>query len=292
MIVDAAVVQSLSHRAYAEHADLVPTPKALSESVEVVEAELAEQGGLVAEIDGEVVGAIRHGVEEDGRRWLRRVAVDPGVRRRGVGTALVRAAFDATAASGAPGLHLGVRQALPDTRRWYERLGFRPVREHALWWHLAYPSPVVLTGPGDTRLLGRRLAGLATGGDLVILSGPLGAGKTTLAQGFGAGLGVPVQVRSPTYTLADQHDGGRLRLVHVDAYRIGNADELDDLDLDLEGAVALVEWGEGRAEQLADARLLVRLGRPPLVDGPDHRTARLEPAGGDWAYRLSKARLL
>jgi tRNA threonylcarbamoyladenosine biosynthesis protein TsaE len=185
-----------------------------------------------------------------------------------------------------------VRHALPATRSWYERLGFRPVREHALWWHLAHPAPVVLADPAATRLLGERLAGLATGGDLVILSGPLGAGKTTLAQGFGAGLGVPGQVRSPTYTLADHHDGGRLKLVHVDAYRLGNADELDDLDLDLEGAVALVEWGEGRSEQLADARLVVRLERPPLADGPDHRTARLEPTGGDWARRLSKARLL
>jgi tRNA threonylcarbamoyladenosine biosynthesis protein TsaE len=289
---DAAVVQQLSHRAYAEHADLVPTPKVLSETIEVVAAELAEQGGLVAEVGGVVVGSIRHGIEEDGRRWLRRVSVDPDIRRHGVGTALVKAAVAVTGAVGAPGLHLAVRHALPHTRAWYQRLGFLPVREHALWWHLAAPSPLRLADAVATRQLGVRLAELARDGDLVILAGPLGAGKTTLAQGFGAGLGVEGPVRSPTYTLADQHSGTALKLVHIDAYRLGSAEELDDLDLDLDGAVALVEWGEDRAEQLATSRLVVRLERPPLGDGPDHRTVRLEPVGGDWARRMSAARLL
>jgi tRNA threonylcarbamoyladenosine biosynthesis protein TsaE len=287
---DASAIRALTYLAYAEHAELAPTPKALSESTEVIAAELAEQGGLLAELDREVVGALRHGIEEDGRRWMRRVAVHPRRRRHGIGTALVRAAVTAGEDAGAPGVHLGVRHALADTRAWYLRLGFRLVREHALWSHLAHPVPVVLPDAAATRALGERLAGLAREGDLVILAGPLGAGKTTLAQGFGAGLGVPDVVRSPTYTVVDEHHGGRLRLVHADAYRLGSPDELDDLDLDLADAVTLVEWGEGRAEVLGSSRLLVRLDRP--ADGPDRRLAALEPQDEDWARRLSVARLL
>src|SRR5262245_20295736 len=120
----------------------------------------------------------------------------------------------------------------------------------------------------DTREFGRRLARLLRAGDLVILDGPLGAGKTVLAQGIGAGLEVLGEVTSPTFVIARVHrprpDSGRgLPLVHVDAYRLGSLAEVDDLDLDtgLDEAVTVVEWGEGKVERLADARLLVRLDR-------------------------------
>lgn len=117
-----------------------------------------------------------------------------------------------------------------------------------------------------TRDYGRALAGLLRAGDLVLLTGALGSGKTTLAQGIGAGLGVRGQVASPTFIIARVHpslaDGPPL--VHVDAYRLGSMEELDALDLDagLEESVTVVEWGEGLAEVLAEDRLEVAIERP------------------------------
>ncbi|QBE50179.1 tRNA (adenosine(37)-N6)-threonylcarbamoyltransferase complex ATPase subunit type 1 TsaE [Leucobacter triazinivorans] len=94
--------------------------------------------------------------------------------------------------------------------------------------------------------LGRRLCA----GDLVLLTGPLGAGKTTLTRGIGEGLGVRGPVQSPTFVLARTHPSlvGGAPLVHVDAYRLAGADELDDLDLDFEGSVVVAEWGAGLVE--------------------------------------------
>jgi tRNA threonylcarbamoyladenosine biosynthesis protein TsaE len=136
----------------------------------------------------------------------------------------------------------------------------------------------------DTRDFGRRLAGLLRPGDLVLLRGPLGAGKTALAQGIGAGLGVPGEVTSPTFVIARVHRGGRLPFVHVDAYRLGTAIEVDDLDLDasVEDSVTVVEWGSGLVEQLADGYLEIRIDR--LDD--ETREATLVPHGGDWPARL------
>jgi tRNA threonylcarbamoyladenosine biosynthesis protein TsaE len=125
-----------------------------------------------------------------------------------------------------------------------------------------------LTTVDDTRTFGRELAALLRPGDLVILDGPLGAGKTVIAQGIGAGLGVRGDVTSPTFVISRVHRpdparGGQLPLVHVDAYRLGGVSEVDSLDLDasLDESVTVVEWGEGKVEQLAEAHLLVRIQR-------------------------------
>ncbi|HXZ64884.1 MAG TPA: tRNA (adenosine(37)-N6)-threonylcarbamoyltransferase complex ATPase subunit type 1 TsaE, partial [Streptosporangiaceae bacterium] len=111
------------------------------------------------------------------------------------------------------------------------------------------------------RDLGERLSGLLRAGDLVVLSGSLGAGKTTLAQGIGAGLGVRGHVTSPTFVIARVHPslGGGPDLVHADAYRLGSRAEVDDLDLDAELAtsVTVVEWGEGLVEGLAGSYLAI-----------------------------------
>jgi len=141
----------------------------------------------------------------------------------------------------------------------------------------------------DTRDFGRRLATVLRAGDLVLLAGPLGAGKTALAQGIGAGLGVRGDVTSPTFVIARLHQGSP-PLVHVDAYRLGDATdpraEIDDLDLDAsaEDAVTVVEWGEGLVERLNEAYLLVRIDR--LDD--DTRIIDLVPHAGDWADRLDR----
>src|SRR6516164_7471009 len=114
----------------------------------------------------------------------------------------------------------------------------------------AFPPPVTrVATDADMRALGRRLASVLRPGDLVILAGPLGAGKTTLVQGIGAGLGVRGPVTSPTFVIARVHpvvgdpDPGRPALVHADAYRLGSISELDDLDLDMDvaSAVTVVE---------------------------------------------------
>ena len=116
----------------------------------------------------------------------------------------------------------------------------------------------------DTREFGRALAGSLRAGDLVVLSGPLGAGKTALTQGIGEGLGVQGRVTSPTFVIARVHRGA-LPLVHVDAYRLRDSGrlDLDDLEIDeeLDRAVVVVEWGEGVVEKLSDSHLDVRLER-------------------------------
>ena len=144
----------------------------------------------------------------------------------------------------------------------------------------------------DTHAFGRRLATLLRAGDLILLTGPLGAGKTALAQGIGAGLRVQGQVTSPTFVIARVHrpaGGGGVAMVHVDAYRLGDVKdplgEIDALDLDttLEDSVTLVEWGEGLVEQLADDHLELRLTR----HDDDSRTVTLVPHGQAWPERLS-----
>jgi len=151
-----------------------------------------------------------------------------------------------------------------------------------------------------TRAYGRALAALLRAGDLLVLTGDLGAGKTTLTQGLGAGLHVRGQVASPTFVIAREHpplpreDGTRgPALVHVDAYRIGSLDEVDALDLDagLDESVTVVEWGAGWVEGLADDRLEVALQRPRggVVDeadgdgGAGERVATVRGVGDRWA---------
>ncbi|WP_353807356.1 tRNA (adenosine(37)-N6)-threonylcarbamoyltransferase complex ATPase subunit type 1 TsaE [Agromyces sp. SYSU T00194] len=111
---------------------------------------------------------------------------------------------------------------------------------------------------------GRELAAELRRGDLVVLTGPLGAGKTTLTRGIGAGLGVRGPVQSPTFVLARTHPslGDGPPLVHVDAYRLGSAMELDDLDIDFAGSVVVVEWGAGMLDGVAESWLEVEIDRP------------------------------
>ena len=161
-------------------------------------------------------------------------------------------------------------------------------------------TTVVTRGADETVALGRRLARLLAAGDLIVLTGPLGAGKTALTRGLGEGLGVRGPVTSPTFVLAREHRpdaarGGRLPLVHVDAYRLRGPDgelpgldALEDLDLagSLEEAVVVVEWGEGLGEALGADHLEVRIERleglaAGAISGSE-RTVRLTGHGGRW----------
>ena len=148
------------------------------------------------------------------------------------------------------------------------------------------PSVVVVPTAASMHALGRRLANLLQPGDLVLAIGELGAGKTALTQGIGAGLDVVGAVISPTFVLSRVHHSrsGGPTLVHVDAYRLADLAEVEDLDLDasLADSVTVVEWGEGKAEQLSDARLDVMIERSSDPDD-DTRTVTLTGVGARWA---------
>ena len=144
------------------------------------------------------------------------------------------------------------------------------------------PSQIVVetTGAESTRALGARLAALLRSGDLVLLTGGLGAGKTTLAQGIGAAMDVRGRVSSPTFIIARAHPalGDGPDLIHVDAYRLTSLEEVDALDLDssIERSVTLVEWGQDKVEGLAEDRLEISVDRPhgglPAAGGADPAT--------------------
>ena len=143
------------------------------------------------------------------------------------------------------------------------------------------PSTHLLPTADDTRAFGSRLAAVLRAGDLVLLTGGLGAGKTTLTQGIGDGLGVRGPFTSPTFVIARVHPSlvEGPPLVHVDAYRLGGLGELDGLDLEasLEDCVTVVEWGHDLVEGLSEDYLEV------FLSGDDERTAVVEGHGSRWA---------
>ena len=137
---------------------------------------------------------------------------------------------------------------------------------------------------GETRDLAAAVAGLAEPGDLVLLAGDLGAGKTAFAQGFGAGLGVTEPITSPTFTLAQQYDG-RMVVHHLDVYRLEQLAEVADLGLSElldDGGVVLIEWGDAILPVLPNDYLEVRL---TFGDGDDDRRLALRSVGTAWARR-------
>jgi tRNA threonylcarbamoyladenosine biosynthesis protein TsaE len=145
-----------------------------------------------------------------------------------------------------------------------------------------------VTTAEQTHALGAALAGVLRAGDLLVLTGELGAGKTTFTQGLGEGLGVREGIISPTFVLVRIHPNlphgpnpGGPDLVHVDAYRLGSASEIDDIDLEntLDSSVTVVEWGRGRVEHLSDSRLEVELHRSLGGSSPANGTPGSGPPG-------------
>lgn len=281
---DAGAVVSVIHRAFGARRRLDPPSTATDETADTVRAQLAAAGGVIACRGDATAGAVLFDRSRPGQLGLRRVSVDPAVQAHGVASAMVGLAEDVAEARGLDGVWLSARVELPETIVFWERRGYLPVATSgasvefakALW--LAVPLPTA----DDTRAFGAGLAALLGPGDLVLLSGDLGAGKTTLTQGLGAGLGARGQVTSPTFVISRVHPptGAGPALVHVDAYRLGGVAELDDLDLDtsLDAAVTVVEWGAGVAEGLTEDRLDVRLDRV-RGDGSSAGTSALDAAG-------------
>ncbi len=279
-------VLAVIHGAFGDRPPLDPPATAMDETRESVAAALGEHGGLLGEIDGVPVATMLF-LPLDDLLGLRRVGTLGEGRGTGIAQALVAAAEDEAAHRGFTGVRLIARAELPATIRFWERLGYAEAGREGPQIFLRKMFPVRLEVPDAdaARALGRRLAGVLRAGDLVILTGDLGAGKTTLTQGIGAGLGVRGDVTSPTFVIARVHRplGDGPELVHVDAYRLGGSAELDDLDLDtdLDLAVTVVEWGEGLAESLAEDRLEIALVRDSDGDG-ETRTVTITPLGTRW----------
>jgi tRNA threonylcarbamoyladenosine biosynthesis protein TsaE len=260
----AAEVLAVVQEAFGARPVLDPPADALGEDLDSIARLLGIRGGLLATVDDVPVGCVVLDVAPDAL-VLRRFGVVPSAQGTGVATALVRAAVEL--AAGRSAVRVVAREELPETVSFWERHDFVETgrRSHyvelALWLGTTFDAPDAET----MRALGERVGGSLVAGDLVVLTGELGAGKTTFTQGLGTGLQVRGGVTSPTFVIARVHPSlvGGPDLVHVDAYRIGGLDELDDLDLDtsLDSAVTVVEWGAGLAEGLADSRLEVVIER-------------------------------
>lgn len=286
----AATVWHVVGAAFAARPPLDPPAAALGETVESLARALAAAGGLLAEIDDRPVGTLVLDPQDDAL-WLRRVGVLPEAQQHGVAHALVVEAVAVARAAGHSQLAVLARQELPRNVAFWEGVGFTAVAESPPYVELRLAIGPEVTGThrvGDAdamRALGEALAARLAPGDLVLLIGELGAGKTTFTQGLGAGLGVRGDITSPTFVLARVHPSlvGGPALVHVDAYRLGTSAELDDLDLDasLEDAVTVVEWGEGIAERLAAGRWEVRIDRGTGTepDEDDERVVRIAVVG-------------
>lgn len=299
----AAEILEVVHAAFGARPPLDPPGTALEETVDTVAAALADGGGLVARVGGQVVGTLLMESEE-GSLHLRRVSVLPRMQGRGYARRLQAAAERIAAARGHHRVQVVARAELPATVGFWRRAGYAEIDRQGTSLVLAKALPLSLDVPtaDDMRELGRRLARLARSGDLLLLTGDLGAGKTTLTQGLGDGLGVRGGVTSPTFVISRVHPSlvGGPALVHVDAYRLGGLAELDDLDLEvsLEESVTVVEWGEGIAEALAEDRLDIRVSRSHGRDAeggaeggsvggggglPETRRVRIAPVGARWA---------
>jgi len=275
-------VLAVVREAFGARPALDPPADASAETVESVRVRLAHHGGLLASLDGRPVGALVFDPVGD-TMFLRRFGVVPAAQGRGVARDLVTSALQSARERGASDVAVVAREELPETVRFWEAQGFQVVAKHAPYVELRRSLAADEKLAPDTEAMQALGAGLAQrlrAGDLVLLVGDLGAGKTTFTQGLGEGLGVRGPVTSPTFVIARVHPSevGGPALVHVDAYRLGGLEELDDLDLDasLDDAVTVVEWGEGIAEGLAESRLEVRIARG---DGTDDESRRMTVTG-------------
>lgn len=289
---DAPGMVEVIHAAFGARVQLDPPSTADQETPASVAAAVKRGGGIYATVAGRPAGSIMLTALAPDLVTFQRVSVHPDFQRHGIASAMVAAAQDYAAELGFDRVELFARGELADLITFWHHRGFHLERAEPLGVTLAKALPLALVVPTAEAMqeLGVRLAGLLAAGDLIIATGDLGAGKTTLTQGIGRGLGSTGPIISPTFVLSRIHPSstGRPDLVHVDAYRLGSASELDDLDLDatVPGAVTVVEWGAGLAESLADHRLEIDIRSTPYPTGINsHETGRLvvlRTAGQRW----------
>jgi tRNA threonylcarbamoyladenosine biosynthesis protein TsaE len=306
---DAPAMVEVIHAAFGARPPLDPPSTAVDETAESISDLLAVGGGIYAEVDGQPAGSIVITGLSDTLATFQRVSVHPDFQRHGVASAMVGSALSYAAELGFSRVELFARAEFDELIAFWQHRGFTPVRPqpHGVILGRELPTALVVPTAVEMQQVGARLARLLRPGDVLIASGELGAGKTTLTQGIAAGLGVQGHVISPTFVLSrihparpDQDLDGAPSLVHVDAYRLSGAVELDDLDLDatLGSSVTVVEWGEGIAEGLADDRLEIEIIRSGAAGGasghagtaagvdrqdpPDPRTMIITAVGDRW----------
>ncbi len=288
---DATGMVDVIHAAFGARPPLDPPSTASAETAVTVAASLAAGDGIYAEVDGRPAGAILVMADDDDPQaaTFRRVSVHPDFQRHGIASAMVTAAEEVAARAGFRRVELFARGEFADLIAYWQHRGYAIERPAPYGVVLVKHLPTVLAvaSAAQMQAFGERLAGLLGAGDLVIATGELGAGKTTLTQGLGRGLGAEGPVISPTFVISRVHASrtGGPALVHVDAYRLSGPEELDDLDLDatLGQAVTLVEWGAGLAEGLAPDRLEIEIvARPDADTGPDTRLVALRGTGERW----------
>jgi tRNA threonylcarbamoyladenosine biosynthesis protein TsaE len=289
----AAGMVEVIHAAFGARPPLDPPSTADSETVASVTASLRRGGGIYAAVGDRPAGAIlvKPGAAPRVATFTR-VSVHPDFQRHGIASAMVAEAEALAARSGYRTVELLAREELAELVEFWRHRGYHVDRTVPHGMILARDLPVAVRVPTAAAMqqLGERLAGLLRPGDVVIATGELGAGKTTLTQGIGRGLGTAGRVISPTFVLSRIHPSttGRPRLVHVDAYRLGGPAELEDLDLDatVADSVTVVEWGRGVAEGLATDRLEIDIWRSPQSNGngdaDSERIVTFRPVGSRW----------
>lgn len=283
---DATGIVEVIHAAFGARPPVDPPSTAVHETPDSVAQLINAGGGLFATVDDRPAGVILVTVKDE-IASLQRVSVHPDFQRHGVASTLVHVAEEFAAELGCTRVELFARVEFPELIGFWEHRGFTVDRDQPHGVVLTKDLPVRLTVPDTDAMhaLGERLADLLEPGDLIIASGDLGAGKTTLTQGIGRGLGSDGPIISPTFVIARIHPSktGRPALVHADAYRLSGLDELEDLDLDTSvgASVTVVEWGAGMAENLADHRLEIDIRRS-LDEDDETRTVFLRTVGERW----------
>jgi tRNA threonylcarbamoyladenosine biosynthesis protein TsaE len=265
----AATVLGIIKAAFSNRPPVQPPPPALAETEASIAAQLRDGFGLLAEVDGEPAGVII--VSLDGpQAGIHRVSVAPQFQRKGIASTMVEVALDQIAepVAGQPApqeVWLTARAEFPYVVNWWRRRGFTEVARTgtSIKLHRAVAQLVEAPTAEAMQDFGAALADKLLPGDLIIATGELGAGKTTLAQGIGRGLDAEGAIISPTFVLSRIHPSrtGHPTFVHVDAYRLASLAELEDLDLDLSEAITFVEWGAGLAEGLSDTRIEIDIRR-------------------------------
>jgi tRNA threonylcarbamoyladenosine biosynthesis protein TsaE len=290
---DAAAMVEVIHSAFGARPPVDPPSTAIEETAETLAASLRRGSGIFAQVDGRPAGVIVVLPASASVAKFSRVSVHPDLQRHGIASAMVASAEELAAIQGFQRVELLTRSAFPEFITFWQHRGFVVDRAAPHGVILTKSLPLAIRVPTSEAMvrLGERLAALLERGDVIIAGGDLGAGKTTLTQGIGRGLGSEGPIISPTFVLSRIHPStvGRPTLMHVDAYRLSTSYELDDLDLDaaVADSITVVEWGQGIAEGLADDRLEIDIWTSPadLSEVGDHsgRIVTIRTVGSRWS---------
>jgi tRNA threonylcarbamoyladenosine biosynthesis protein TsaE len=289
---DAAAMVEVIHSAFCARPAVDPPSAAIDETAETLAASLRRGTGIFAQVGGRPAGVIIVLPGADGVATFSRVSVHPELQRHGIASAMVSAAEELAAIQGFQRVELLTRSEFPEFLAFWRHRGFVVDRAVSHGVILTKPLPLAIKVPtGEAMVrLGERLSQLLHRGDVIIAGGDLGAGKTTLTQGIGRGLGSEGPIISPTFVLSRIHPSaiGRPTLMHVDAYRLSTSYELDDLDLDaaVADSITVVEWGQGIAEGLAEDRLEIDIWTAPAdfsaAGDESERVVTIRGIGARW----------